>query len=122
MELKVEVPVVVTPVPSNMAIMREALSEIVMLTVKAGKSISCDVACGIIASKAKHALKQPPRNCDIGDAADWENRFGEECDKGHTCSDCPIRHAKRRMAIELHKGARCEFVWAQMPYAEGGEK
>lgn len=49
---------------ANMAAMREALSEIVLLTVKAGRSISCDVACGIIASKAKHALKQPPRNCD----------------------------------------------------------
>lgn len=45
--------------------MREALSEIVLLTVKAGKSISCDVACGIIASKAKHALSAPPRACDV---------------------------------------------------------
>lgn len=51
-------------VVGNAAAMREALSEIVLLTVKAGRSISCDVACGIIASKAKHALKQPPRNCD----------------------------------------------------------
>lgn len=68
------------------------------------------------------ALASPPRNCDVGDVADWENRFGEECDKGHTCSDCPVRHAKTRMAIELHKGARCEFIWAQMPYEEGGAK
>lgn len=73
-----------------------------------------------VMDEIEKALSAPPRNCDIGDAADWEERFGEECDKGHTCSDCPVRHAKTRMAIELHKGARCEFIWAQMPYNEGG--
>lgn len=66
------------------------------------------------------ALAAPLRNCDVGDAADWEKRFGEECDKGHICSDCPVRHAKTRMAIEFDKGARCEFVWAQMPYEKEG--
>lgn len=68
------------------------------------------------------ALASPPRNCDVGDVADWEKRFGEECDKGHTCSDCPVRHAKTKMAIELDKGARCEFIWVQMPYKEGSAK
>ena len=71
-------------------------------------------------TKCFEALAATPRNCDVGDAADWENRFGEECDKGHTCSDCPVRHAKTRMAIELQKGARCEFIWAQMPYEKEG--
>lgn len=71
---------------------------------------------------ANAALAAPPRNCDVGDAADWEKRFGEECDKGHICSDCPVRHEKTRMAIELDKGARCEFIWGQMPYEEGGAK
>lgn len=70
-------------------------------------------------NRFRAALSAPPRNCDVGDAADWEKRFGEECDKGHICSDCPVRCAKTRMAIELDKGARCEFVWAQMPYEEG---
>ena len=73
---------------------------------------------------AMRAYKSEPRNCEVGDAADWERRFGEECDNSHICSDCPVRHAKTRMAIESDKGARCEFVWAQMPYAEkeGGAK
>jgi hypothetical protein len=67
-------------------------------------------------------ISRPRRNCDVGDAADWEKRFGEECDKGHKCSDCPVGHAKKEMAIKLDKGARCEFAWAQMPYEEGGDK
>lgn len=49
----------------NAAAMREALCAIVMLTMKVGYSIHGDVACGIIASKAKHALSSPARNCDL---------------------------------------------------------
>lgn len=60
---------------NDMAAMREALCEIVLLTVKAGKSISCDVACGIIASKAKHALAAPSRNCDVGTAGEHWRRL-----------------------------------------------
>lgn len=71
---------------------------------------------------ADAALAAPPRNCDVGDADDWEKRFGEECDKGHTCSACPVRLTKTKMAIEFTKGAKCEFIWAQMPYEEGGAK
>ena len=36
----------------------EALCEIVFLTLKAGHSISPYVACGIIASKARHAISE----------------------------------------------------------------
>ena len=49
----------------NAAALREALCDIVMLTMKVGYSIHGDVACGIIASKAKHALSAPARNCDL---------------------------------------------------------
>ena len=73
-------------------------------------------------NKAKAALAKPPRNCDVGDAVAWEKRFGEECDKGHTCSECPVRHAETRMAIEIDKGTRCAFIWAQMPYDKGDAK
>lgn len=100
--------------------LREALTKILNLTN------SLDEDCAVdpveIRDIAKDALAEPVKNCDVGDAADWEKRFGEECDKGHICSDCPVRYAKTRMAIELDKGARCEFVWAQMHYEEGGAK
>ena len=53
----------------NASKMREALANIVLTTIKAGKSISCDVACGIISSTAKAALAAPPRNCDRAECA-----------------------------------------------------
>lgn len=56
----------------NMAAMREALCDIVMLAMKVGYSIHGDVACGIIKNKAKRALSAPARNCD---------RFGGDIDK-----------------------------------------
>ena len=101
----------------NAAAMREAL-----VSIRALIDDEPDGTPMIDAIKATidAALTAPRRNCDVGDANDWSKRFGEECDKGHLCSDCPVRHAKTRMAIEFDKGASCEFVWAQMPYEEGG--
>lgn len=97
---------------NNMKAMREALSEIVLLTVKAGKSISCDVACGIIASKAKHALAAPPRQCDVGTAEEQTDRYETFCASVHpSCVACK--------ADEQY--TKCEFVWAQMPYEESKE-
>ena len=113
---------VVNEPQGNAAAMREAVSLLIdalrdMITgVGKRDKNKAAIAAGLA------ALSAPPRNCDVGDAADWEKRFGEECDKGHICSDCPVRHAKTRMAIELDKGARCDFIWAQMPYEEGSAK
>ena len=105
--------------PSNAAVLREELLKAIIL-LKACEWPDDAPMQDIteVMDEIEKALSAPPRNCDVGDAADWENRFGEECDKGHTCSDCPVRHAKTKMAIELDKGARCEFIWAQMPYNE----
>ena len=105
---------------NNAAAMREALCEIVLLTVKAGKSISCDVACGIIASKAKHALRRLPRQCDVGTAEEQSERFDKFCHENinpqECCGDCPAFRSTR---------VDCELAWAQMPYEtkeEGGAK
>ena len=106
---------------ANNKAMREALSEIVLLTVKAGKSISCDVACGIIASKAKHALKQPQRNCDVGSPDEQAERFEDFCLKhtgcaeetgGKHCVGCPLEKASK------HTTQKCELYWAQLPYED----
>ena len=76
-----------TPASGTAAAMRDALGDIVMLTMKVGYTIHGDVACGIIASKAKHALSAPARNCDkfadaesarqawLDDAENWDE-FG----------------------------------------------
>lgn len=77
---------------NNTKAIREALCEIVLLTVKAGKSISCDVACGIIASKAKHALAAPPRNCDIYTDIDSAFRACQE-DRGYLKSPIDERRS-----------------------------
>ena len=86
----------------NAAAMREVLYDIVMLTMKVGYSIHGDVACGIIASKAKHALSAPPRNCDIGTPEEQEKRF------------------ENYTAKHWHLG-KTAFQWSQMPYEATNE-
>lgn len=99
---------------NNMKAMREALCEIVLLCRKVGLSIHGDVACGIIASKARAALAAPMRNCDVGTAEEQENRFRRYCNsRGTFCGDCPLYKNRR---------GECRFAWAQMPYEEGGKK
>ena len=112
-----------TTAVGNGAKMREALVSLSawVKVVKNNPKDKTAIECAeFVEETIKAALAAPPRNCDVGDADDWEMRFGEECDKGHICSDCPVRHAKTKMAIEFNKGAKCEFIWAQMPYEEGG--
>ena len=97
---------------ANKKALREALCDIVMLTMKVGHSIRGDVACGIIASKAKHALKQPPRNCDVGTAEEQAKRLNEWC-SGRHCINCQFRGGWPD---------ECKLKWAQTPYKEGDDK
>ena len=103
----------------NMAAMREALVDIVLLTVKAGKSLSCDVACGIIASKAKHAIAKAPRNCDVGTAKEQETRFKRFCDSHWDLNNSDDNCAKC-LINKIRAGGECEFAWMQMPYEGKG--
>ena len=105
-----------TPV-GNAAAMRKALCEIVMLTIKVGYSIRGDVACGIIASKAKNALAMPPRNCDLEECSTDDGmisaheRFCESWhDDGKTCAECPY-NSRSRMTT-------CREKWLLSPAAE----
>ena len=101
----------------NAAAMYKALCDIVMLTMKVGYSIHGDVACGIIASKAKHALAKPPRNCDIyPDIARAEGVF---CNGG--CNlDCRFKEicesGREKGSIECGCGVR----WLLAPAENGG--
>lgn len=56
------------------------------------------------------ALAAPPRNCEVGTAAEQAERFAKYCDRFHRCNGCPC--------CGKMKYNRCEFIWAQMPYAE----
>lgn len=99
--------------------LREALCDIVMLTMKVGYSIHGADACGIIASKAKRALSAPPRNCDVGTLEGQVERFAEFCHQHKhpesECLNCPLL---------FQTGGYCELAWAQTPYVEkeGGAK
>ena len=98
----------------NAAKMRAALANIVLTTKKAGKSISCDVACGIISSTAKAAISAPPRNCDVGTVEEQIERFQRFCGT-RPCDGCTLKN-------KVNETLDCAIHWAQMPYEEGGAK
>jgi hypothetical protein len=108
-----------TEQPMNSTALREALCDIVMLTMKVGLSIRGDVACGIIANKAKRALAAPARNCDVGTPDEQEERFDTECKRYDYCTSCPVHAAWGE--FKEGKPKSCRFIWAQMPYMEGGQ-
>lgn len=61
------------------------------------------------------ALSAPPRNCDVGTAEEQAMRYESFCCKHRKCIECPC-------ARRPQYNSNCEFVWAQMPYEEGGAK
>lgn len=67
----------------------------------------------LITNKARAALAEPPRNCDVGTAEKQSERFDKFCHANintqRCCGDCPAYHTTRD---------DCELVWAQMPYEE----
>ena len=62
--------------------------------------------------KAKAALIEPARNCDMGTAKQQEKRYMEECLRSLDCYKCKLDQG----------GCDCRFHWGQMPYEAGGTK
>ena len=60
--------------------------------------------------KAKAALADPIRNCDVGTAEEQLKRFNKFCFP-IKCSECQLHTDE-----DSHD---CIFRWAQMPYEEG---
>ena len=96
----------------NQMKIREAIEEILLICYRAGARYGYDVACGLIKSKAKKALSEPPRNCDVGTAEEQAERMrlycnshGEDESGCFRCEECPFLTDER-----------CELTWAQMPY------
>ena len=71
-----------------------------------------DELCDLRDSHVKPALSAPQRNCDVGTADEQTNSYLDFC-KRHTCQSCPARFKRK---------TDCGFIWAQMPYEEGGAK
>ena len=71
-------------------------------------------AVDTVYTKAKAALAEPVKNCEVGTVEEQEDRFRRYCNsRGTFCGDCPLYNNRR---------GECRFAWAQMPYEEGGDK
>lgn len=72
----------------------------------------------IALDKAKSALAEPIRNCDVGTAEEQAERFYSFCKThqsgilGICSSQCPCK--------DCCNMCHCLTKWAQMPYEEGG--
>ena len=103
----------------NAAKMREALEALVGVIDKcdSGDPLWWHIgAKGVKPLKdARAALSAPPRNCDIGTAAEQHERFYNFCDKVEQCKECPLWRGGGLTS-------KCCAHWEQMPYEEGGAK
>lgn len=62
--------------------------------------------------------KFPRRNCDVGTAEEQKERLKAFCMR-HGCDKLGNPRCEE---CKLLWDGRCELVWAQMPYEEGGAK
>lgn len=119
----------------NAAAMREALETINRIDTRRLKRLLCELVEADIldggeinktisaVEKARQALSAPPRNCDVGTAEEQYERWRSNC--GHGIPECFSGCKVYKRASELGLSNRsikrsCKFVWAQMPYEEGG--
>ena len=70
--------------------------------------------------KAKAALAEPVRNCDVGTAEEQSDRFDKFCYSHDKCFRCPVKSIwdSPHRQKQLREIIRCEIIWAQMPYEE----
>lgn len=64
------------------------------------------------------ALAAPARNCDVWSSDEQAERFDAECKRHEHCTSCPV-HAMWGV-FRAGQPKSCKFIWAQMPYEEGG--
>lgn len=72
-------------------------------------------AVDTVYTKAKAALAEPIKNCEVGTVEELYERYEKfSCSRfnneGDNCLKCPFSQPT------------CKFAWAQMPYKEGGAK
>ena len=104
----------------NSAKLREAcealVSEIGGYLTDGLEVIWCSIS-GKTIKKARAALSDNPRNCDVGTAEEQGERFEKFCDSNkhggdvYACDNCKFLTSEH-----------CGLEWAQMPYEEGDVK
>ena len=98
--------------------MREALSDACYAMFNFLKTHygSCYEEMANALDKAKAALSEPPRNCDVGTAEEQTQRFKKfRYIYPLNCRGCPLKNIG-----SIHND--CAIFWAQMPYEEGGAR
>lgn len=115
---------------SNVKAMRDALYVITCIDTRRLKRLLCELVEADIfdggqisktmsaVEKARQALSDPPRNCDVGTSEEQAERFYAFCGyhrvqsgiKGMCSSLCPC--------IRCRDMCNCITKWAQMPYEE----
>lgn len=82
---------------------------------------SLDEHCGVdpveIRDIARAALAAPPRQCDVGNPGEQDDRYEAFCAKHFAKDDDPCGSCPLASQANL-----CKFAWAQTPYKEGGAK
>lgn len=74
-----------------------------------------------IVSQARAALDAPPRNCDVGTPEEQAKRFQIFCQTHHEPWRIGMIKNECKCPCLQDNGRSCNyFVWAQMPYKEGG--
>jgi hypothetical protein len=106
--------------------LRKALCEILSyiesfhkyITPGKGKKLNALFAVAdTIRTKARAALAEPPRNCDVGTAEEQQARHCAWCRKHGIDGDNKVNCAHPDTSCDL-----CALRWAQMPYEEGDAK
>ena len=106
--------------------MREAIVKCVNLIIEYGNAEIIKTPLDVIVdieAIIKSALAAPARNCDVGTAEEQIKRWEEFCLEHHEYwKPSKGLTAIQRCNCPCREGNGCNyFIWAQMPYTEGGE-
>lgn len=112
----------------NAAKIRKALSDACYAMFNFLKTQNCgyeEMAKAL--DKAKAALAEPPRNCDVGTAEEQAERFRRFCgthkpDESQFTEEGELLCPSTGCELTACNYGQCALAWSHMPYEEGGTK
>lgn len=69
--------------------------------------------------KAKAALAEPMKNCEVGTAEEQRDRFDSYCTKIPMCERCVKCRGTDEVIGDEYTHEECVLAWEQMPYEKG---
>ena len=100
----------------NTAVMREALKSVIEKLLDCAPTAEREWP--ELVQRARAALSEPARNCDVGTVEEQWARFERQCEAHRM----PTDHDYCSCTCKVDGGCvnECALIWAQMPYeAEG---